>query len=481
MKKLVSLVLALVMAFSLCGCNMSDYRKAQKAYESGDYENASVMFENLGDYKESPSFYNKSRAAIYDQKIDAFINDWQGDISDAEALYADYNKLPNGIKAEMSYCKDFERSFPEYLVDYVSTLKDDEVEEIKRIIREYSECMSEEQLIQCMICFGRWDAVETAEDFLKENLKNPHSYHRYSGSVSTPVENRDFAYCTMYVELEYGATNSYGGEVESTKKIYICFKYDTNERTITYNYVGTDEARRNKSVPDYYFSQYGYRSMSIFTQNLSENFQNLSGSSASTEHDTKIPSESDFNEVGRQWVAKIQSNSIDCDFYAIASTYRDDHDDNLYISSVELVFPTDEIDDVNKKACAIDLMTAVICALDRNTSAAEAYAAVKELFDKNADSDDPTSNEQKISLSETAWRLNTGEYILTFRGRVSYLVSLYSNDDEQYALAAAISTLNIADVSKDELVALLQDAGFSDSEIEYAVENCGREWNGKFN
>ncbi len=249
MKKIISLVLALVMAFSLCGCNMSDYKKAQKAYESGDYENASTMFETLGDYKESHSFYNKSQGAIYDQKIDAFINDWSGDISDAEVLYADYNNLSDEIKAEMSFCEDFESAFPAYLVDYVSTLKNDEVEEIKRIIREYSECMSEEQSVSCLICLGRWDAVEKAEDFLKENLKNPHSYSRYSGRVSTPVEHSDYAYCTMYVELEYGATNSYGAEVESTDEIYIWFSYDTTSEAVTYGYIGFDENARDKSTP----------------------------------------------------------------------------------------------------------------------------------------------------------------------------------------------------------------------------------------
>lgn len=475
MKKIISLVLALVMAFSLCGCNMSDYKKAQNAYENGDYENASTMFETLGDYKESQAFYNKSQAAIYDEKIKAFVNDWTGNISDAEALYTDYKNLSDEIKAEMSYCEDFERTFPVYLVDYVSTLKNDNIEEIKRIIREYSECMDEDQLATCMIYFGQWDAVEKAEDFLKERLKNPHSYHRYSGKVSTPEEHRDFAYCTMYVMLEYGATNSYGGEVESTEIVYICFSYDTDKRNITYNYIGADEDSRNKSVPDYYFSRYGYRSMSVFTQNLSENFSNLKGSNTSTGYNMKMPTESDFSEVGGQWVAKIQSDSLNCDFYAIASQYR--NDDNLYITSIELVFPTDEIDDSNKKACAIDLMTAVMCTLDRNTSITEASAAAKELFDMDDNSNNPTSETQKISLSETDWRINADEYIVTFRGKVSGFFSLSSNDDDQYALAAAISTLNAADISKDELLELLQNAGFSDSEIEYAMENCGGKWN----
>ena len=51
--------------------------------------------------------------------------------------------------------------------------------------------------------------------------------------------------------------------------------------------------------------------------------------------------------------------------------------------------------------------------------------------------------------------------------------------EEKYALATAISGLNIADLSEAQIMSLLKDDGFSDSEIEYAIENCEGKWNGK--
>lgn len=483
MKKIISLVLALVMAFSLCACNMSDYKKAQEAYESGDYENASTMFETLGDYKESQSFYNKSQAAIYDQKIDAFINDWSGDISDAEALYADYNNLSDEIKTEMSSCGDFESAFPAYLVDYVSALKNDEVEEIKRIIREYSECMSEEQSVSCLICLGRWAAVDKAEDFLKENLKNPHSYTRYAGRVSTPVENGNYTYCTMYVELEYGATNSYGAEVENTCDIYIWFTYDTAKHVITYGYIGFDKNERDKSTPDYYAS----RSISVFSQNMAETFSTANEMYTSGMYDVYIPSAGDYDSVKfGQWVALSRSTALNCDFYAITANCDDI---SSHLGSVEVIIPVDEIKNVDKEACAIFLMAAVIQALDPDASAKDATTAVRKLYVVDVNSDDPTTTTQYTYLNNIEWSLKANKYMIKFCGTFTDSFDMVSKSsrglvrpttmEEKYALATAISGLNIADLSEAQIMSLLKDDGFSDSEIEYAIENCEGKWNGK--
>ena len=481
MKKLISLVLALVMAFSLCGCNMSDYKKAQTAYESGDYENASAMFETLGDYKESQAFYNKSQAAIYDEKIKAFVNDWTGNISDAEALYTDYKNLSDEITAEMSYCEDFERAFPVYLVDYVSTLKNTEVEEIKRIIRDYGECMRADQLTTCLICWGRWMAVDKAEDCLKERLKNPHSYHRYSGSVSTPDEHRDYTYCTMYVELEYGAKNGFGAEVESTEKVYICFSYDIDNYTITYNYVGLDAGARDETAPDYYAS----RTVTVFTEKLSKLFSRLNKKDDSGVYNMQIPVPSDFSSLNcGQWIASTRSDALDCDFYAITATWEKV---DSYLGAIEIIIPIEEFQDTDKQTCAIGLMAAVIQALDPEASVGTATATVKALYDIDANSGKPSTEHKCTYLNHIKWNLAANEYVVKFWGTFMDSLHMISKSsrglprpttmEEKYALATAISSLNVTDISETQMIALLKDDGFSDSEIEYAMENCGGKWN----
>ena len=53
MKRAIAIVLVLVMALSLCGCDRADYKKAMAAYEADDYETARAIFVELGDYEDS--------------------------------------------------------------------------------------------------------------------------------------------------------------------------------------------------------------------------------------------------------------------------------------------------------------------------------------------------------------------------------------------------------------------------------------------
>jgi len=60
-KKAAALAIAGVMLISLCGCDMLDYGKAKKLYEKGEYKEAVMIFENLGDYKDSADYLKKAR------------------------------------------------------------------------------------------------------------------------------------------------------------------------------------------------------------------------------------------------------------------------------------------------------------------------------------------------------------------------------------------------------------------------------------
>ena len=47
------IVSGLLLAFLLTGCGNSDYKKAMVLYEDGKYEEAIVLFLELGDYEDS--------------------------------------------------------------------------------------------------------------------------------------------------------------------------------------------------------------------------------------------------------------------------------------------------------------------------------------------------------------------------------------------------------------------------------------------
>lgn len=59
MKRIIALLFVLAVVFGLCGCTGSDYRKAQKLFEEGRYEEARGAFEKLGDYEESHDYFAK--------------------------------------------------------------------------------------------------------------------------------------------------------------------------------------------------------------------------------------------------------------------------------------------------------------------------------------------------------------------------------------------------------------------------------------
>ena len=64
MKKILALVLALAMAFALCGCAGSDYKKAVGLYEAGDYEAAKEIFTKLKDYEDSELYARKAEVLL---------------------------------------------------------------------------------------------------------------------------------------------------------------------------------------------------------------------------------------------------------------------------------------------------------------------------------------------------------------------------------------------------------------------------------
>lgn len=58
MKRVIALFIALMIAFTLSGCNSTDYKKALALYEKGDYLAARELFEELDGYEDSADQIN---------------------------------------------------------------------------------------------------------------------------------------------------------------------------------------------------------------------------------------------------------------------------------------------------------------------------------------------------------------------------------------------------------------------------------------
>lgn len=119
MKKFRVLTAAIIASsLLLCGCNLTDYSKAQKAYKAGEYEKASELFTSLGDYKDSKDMiqacqYNQASELMLDEKYNeayllfSEVTDYK-DSADL-SLYCRYNYAIDLMKNEdyLSACDIF--------------------------------------------------------------------------------------------------------------------------------------------------------------------------------------------------------------------------------------------------------------------------------------------------------------------------------------------------------------------------------------
>lgn len=105
MKKIVVLLLALSMMFALCGCDNSDYKKAQQLFENGQYDEAKEAFEKLGDYKETSTYLEqiqieKNKLGV--ELIKSYFNSF-GDITLTEEIVTAEEITFSGTVGEDSY------------------------------------------------------------------------------------------------------------------------------------------------------------------------------------------------------------------------------------------------------------------------------------------------------------------------------------------------------------------------------------------
>ena len=85
MKMVVALLLALSMAFALCGCKGDDYKKAVDLYNSEDYEGAKAIFDSLGDYEDSEEYAANCNLYINYAKAESLFGD--GSYDEAAILF----------------------------------------------------------------------------------------------------------------------------------------------------------------------------------------------------------------------------------------------------------------------------------------------------------------------------------------------------------------------------------------------------------
>ena len=86
MKKIISLtILCCLLVAMLTACDSSDYKKALKLYNSGQYSEAMSMFEELGDYEDSGSYVVDCKMKIAESLVE------NKEFQDAINIYSELN------------------------------------------------------------------------------------------------------------------------------------------------------------------------------------------------------------------------------------------------------------------------------------------------------------------------------------------------------------------------------------------------------
>ena len=235
--KRIMVVLCCIVPMFLSGCssNRSTYNKAVDAYESKDYQNAIELFEELGDYEDSASYLIKATQGIAGQKI-SDLGDSIEDENELSDLMGICESLTQEQFAQISNASTFEGLFAAYIDELGSHTKWDEAIEL---IQDAT-MLSDDCIQECLKIYGRWASIESAEDYIKEQLKSPKSYSRYKASVSNAREDESEEFYSVDVYLDYGATNSFGAEVRDKEKILVHFSIDLDSKSVQFDCIGNE-------------------------------------------------------------------------------------------------------------------------------------------------------------------------------------------------------------------------------------------------
>lgn len=109
----------------------------------------------------------------------------------------------------------------EEVVNQVLQMKNAEIEDMKWLYTENKKYMTEEQKEQCLNQYRKWAIYNYTVNDLRERMKNPKSFEVESGSVNFLSEtDGEFS---LFVEITYYGTNSFGGTLRETSNALVTF------------------------------------------------------------------------------------------------------------------------------------------------------------------------------------------------------------------------------------------------------------------
>lgn len=98
MKKIMSVLLAVVICLALVACNSSDYKKAEELYAAGDYAAALEIYTELGEYEDSQNKAKKCKFEVANAHFE------KGEYKAALEIYTELGEYEDA-KDKAAYCE----------------------------------------------------------------------------------------------------------------------------------------------------------------------------------------------------------------------------------------------------------------------------------------------------------------------------------------------------------------------------------------
>lgn len=166
------------------------------------------------------------------------------------AAYREVKKLDPSTQRKIEGFSELEETMTNLAYDTVISANNGNVEEMHELIVEFKDLFSKEQLEKAMMNYARWGGFLKAEDYIRSRLKDPKSYRLYDADVGgfwginyhsdDGTEYANSASVGGRYEIEYGGTNSFGGQVRESMEVRAKIYLDFDNITLDYAYIGED-------------------------------------------------------------------------------------------------------------------------------------------------------------------------------------------------------------------------------------------------
>lgn len=219
-KKIVGIIGFSLSIFIFSGCNKVDEEVQNVIDEIALLDEESM--DNLDSFEEKYERVMSDYDALWDDQKDQVDNyDTLLEIGDE---LEDLKQKENEEKMK-SYANDFIDALPTYTYQTKNLFMTN--------FNNYYEYLTDEQKTEALVFKAQFDSFDYFIEDTKQYLKNPNSFTIYDGSIHQAIEGDDGEY-SVTIEINYGATNDFGGEVENDAWGIVDFTIDIETQDIEF-------------------------------------------------------------------------------------------------------------------------------------------------------------------------------------------------------------------------------------------------------